>query len=372
LKKFIKRKIRNYLRATSRRKNNSLIKQKLEVLKQRKSKKSFPVNEVEPLIRKYSFYKKSDQLYLDFFYSVSNFKDPNFLSLPIYYNVVEPVMNNISQLKGIKDKNFLDLLFPGVNTPSTILRKMNEGYYDQNFHPVQLTENVLVSLTDSWEKLILKPANESGAGKSIKLFKKKDEVFIDNKGKKLNMSLLNDYPDFLLQEAVWQHEFYRKFNPDSNNTMRILTYRSIKDEQVHILHKLLRVGAKGSFLDHDNKGGIAIGISQEHILNNYGFTRQGERLNKFNEINFQAIEKVPFIDKMENISKELASKVFYGRILAFDFTVNQNGNVLLLEINAWRNGISQYQMNNGSVFGSFTKEVLDFCENKEYNHIIVV
>ena len=69
------------------------------------------------------------------------------------------------------------------------------------------------------------------------------------------------------------------------------------------------------------------------------------------------------MDEMKALAKKIANNIYYGRLLALDFTVNSDGDPLLLEINCWRNGIHQYQMHNGGLFKEFTKEILDYCQN---------
>jgi len=60
----------------------------------------------------------------------------------------------------------------------------------------------------------------------------------------------------------------------------------------------------------------------------------------------------------------IANQIYYGRLLAIDFSIDRNGNPLLLEINCFGNGTTQYQMNNGQLFKEYTTEVLDYCAGK--------
>jgi hypothetical protein len=230
-----------------------------------------------------------------------------------------------------------------------------------------VSNHKILELLEGASRVILKPSVESGAGKSIELFNRESDGF-RNVEKILDHLFLDDYPDFVLQECVVQHPYFRKFNPESNNTVRILTYRSVTDDQIHILHRLLRVGKKGSFLDHDNFGGIAVGISANAELKGVGFDSAGNRYTSFNGVNLSGQAEVPCISQLEQIAANIAMDFFYGRLLAFDFTVDESGRPLLIEINCWRNGVSQYQMNNGSLFQEFTREVLDYCVGKSYAH----
>ena len=56
--------------------------------------------------------------------------------------------------------------------------------------------------------------------------------------------------------------------------------------------------------------------------------------------------------------------------MALDFTIDNTGEPLLLEINCWGNGISQYQMNNGSVFKEYTREVLEYCSKQTFIDVL--
>jgi hypothetical protein len=369
LKKKLKRIIVTTIRRVSRFRFYSnkikLIRSKIDYLKDNDLYQPFPDVDFRPTVYDYPFYKKADNAYLDFFYSVSLNADINFIPLTTYFIIIEPLLNQFQLLSSLTNKNAYDLHFASVRTPMTYLRKIDNSYYDTNYRHLPVSDEMLLALLGDTSSVILKPSIESGSGKSIELFTKNFDGFFSGE-KILNQKFLDAYPDFVLQENVRQHEYFRNFNPDSNNTVRILTYRSVKDDQIYILHRLLRVGKKGNFLDHDNFGGIAIGISADYNLNRFGFDTAGNKFTSFNDVSFENQTEVPFMSDLERIAKSIAKDVFYGRLLAFDLTVDDSGAPLLIEINCWRNGVSQYQMNNGSLFQEFTKEVLDHCLGKEY------
>lgn len=340
---------------------------KLDYLRQNRMYEAFPDSSHRPTIYDYPFHRKSDKKYLDFFYSVTRKADVDYIPLTTYFVIIEPLLNQFRYLAGIADKNYYDLHFTCVNTPKTYLRKINRAYYDRDYQRIEISGLKIRELLEGVPKVIIKPSVESGAGKSIELFSSEPDGFRNN-DKVLDQEFLDNYPDFVLQECVEQHSYFRRFNPDSNNTIRILTYRSVNDDQIHILHRLLRVGKKGNFLDHDNYGGIAIGISSDAALKGCGFDSAGSKFTAFNGVEFEEGSSVPFLDEIEEIAGSIASSIYYGRFLAFDFTVNQSGAPLLVEINCWRNGVSQYQMNHGSLFQEYTREVLDYCLKNQDEH----
>ena len=298
--------------------------------------------------------------YTEFFYSINGKLDRGYIPVPVYKLYIEPRLNKNQFAPTFEDKNSYDKFFDDIVTPATVLRKINGLYYDIEYRRVADPARLIAQL-DNYQKLIIKPSVDSGAGKGILIFSRQNGEF-RNADEALDEKLLASYPDFVLQNVVRQHEYFRQFNPDSNNTLRILTYRSVKDDQVHVLHRLLRVGKKGHFTDHDNLGGIAVGIDDNGHLNRFGTDYYGMKYQQFNDIDFATLPtEVPFLDDIEKTSISIARQLYYTRLLAIDFTVDDAGRALMLEINLVGNGINQYQMNNGSLFGDLTKEVLDYC-----------
>ena len=344
-----------------------IVKQKLHYIKSQNSFIKFPLDNVTPVVSNYSFYRYGDKKWLDFFYSVHGKPSSDFIPLNIYYQVIEPLLNNYALLQAIKEKNFYNKYYSHIKTPLTLLRRINGCFYDTDFNPISLNETFISKNFQTQNELIIKPSIESGGGKSIMKFVRNNESMVSD-NKTLDIDFLINYSnDFIIQQVVKQHKFFRQFNPGSNNTLRVFTYRSVITDKVHILHTILRIGKTGAFMDHDNLGGIAIAVKNDGYLNTFACDVNGMKVNSFNGITFSSLDKVPFLDKVYNISIDLASQIYYGHLLALDFTFNETGDPLLIEINCQGNGVSQYQMNNGSLFGEYTKEILDFCQQKMKN-----
>ncbi len=352
------------------RSQHKAIDKKIKYLKSRGLFRSYPLSEVSPTVMKYSFSKSSDKKWFDYFYSVYGKADSNVIPLPVYYSIIEPSLNNRLLINTVKDKNFYDLFMPDIHTAKVFLRKINGHFYDSDYKFVELNDKKLLELLSAEAKLILKPALFSGSGRSImKLVLKEDGYYSDQT--KITTEFLEKFgKDFVIQKFIKQHPYFSKFNPESNNTLRILTYRSVKDDKIHTLHTMLRIGKRGSFLDHDNNGGVTILIHDDDRLNDFACDIFGNKVDVFNDIKFSEMQKVPFVEETKKMAINIASKVFYGRILAQDFTIDETGKPLLLEVNCWGNGISQYQMQNGSVFKEFTGEVLDYCVQNPYYNVL--
>jgi len=363
----IKKRIDSFLKFLLRtRSERSLIKnidKKIIELKKVKRYRIYPITENPPLIANYSSFKKKDVKWLNLFYSIYGEPDIGFIPLPVYYNYLEPRLNNGLLTSAIKEKNFYDKFLKNVRTPKTLIRRINGIYYDINYENFTPDDDSLYQRLSDIPAIIVKPSVESGSGRSIIRFTRNNHRF--NSGREeLTMNFLTRYgSDFVIQLLIRQHDFFRQFNPESNNSIRVLTYRSVINDKIHILHTLLRIGKTGSFLDHDNLGGVAVSIDESGRLKEYAYDVNGKNYESFNGITFSNMGEVPFIREIYKSAINIAKQVHYGRLLAMDFTVDHHGEVLLIEINCKGNGISQYQYSNGSLFKEFTKEILDYCNN---------
>jgi hypothetical protein len=360
IKKSLQQLVRNLLLWRLRHSQISHIDQLNAKLNERGVLKKYPFENTPPVISKYRFYKNSDIKWLDFFYSIHGEADPNFISVPVYF-YIETCLNHRMLTYAIKEKNFYNKFMTEIPTPKTVLRKIGGIFYDDNF--CRLERDQVLQRLGSFQKVITKPTVESGGGSSILVFEKMGGV-LSSGNQILDVEFLTSYgKDFIIQDFVRQHDFFSQFNPTSNNTVRVFTYRSVKDDSVNILHCLLRVGAKGSFLDHDHLGGVVMAINESNSLSEHAIDLYGNKFKSVNNIQLETLGKVPAMEQIKVLAGKIAGDVYYGRLLALDFTVNSEGEPLLLEINCWRNGISQYQMHNGGLFKEFTKEILDHCQN---------
>ncbi len=330
----------------------------------------------KPLINKlkvenYFNLNYTDNKWINIYYSVFGTFDEGFIPISIYHKKIEPVMNSFLLMKTFKDKNFYDKFLLNINTPKTILRRINGLFYDINYKNIALTEELLKEMFNKKEEYIIKPSIDSGSGKAIKKLSFDGRNLNDGQYSFDIKNLLEYSKNFIIQGMVKQHKYFRQFNPSSNNTLRVFTYRSIATDHIHILHVLLRIGSKGNFLDHDNHGGVAIAVNSEGKLNRNATDINGNKYTHFNNINFYEAADVPFIDLVRENAITVAEQIFYGRLLALDYTIDEIGRVLLIEINCIGNGVSQYQYQSGSLFKEYTDEILKYCCSQKTSYSLI-
>lgn len=314
--------------------------------------------------------KKSEASYLKLYGSISGKWDHRYIPEFVYYSTIEPCLNNKAFSKGYTDKNFYPLFLHDFDIPETILFNSEEVFYNKENKPITLAEafNIMVHQ----ESFIIKPSVDSGGGRGVSLWKRSGGDIISNEGVILTPEyLLSAYKkNFIIQVPVKQHDYYSQFNSSSVNTIRVLTYRSVKDESIKILHSILRVGFAGSVTDNQASGGFACGIDEDGCLSGRAVNKHGAVFHEVNGVTLQIGLKVMGYDKILNASKGVAARYLYSRLLGLDFCVDASGKVRLIEVNCINNEINFFQMLNGPLFGDVTDEVIEWCSRKERSFMI--
>lgn len=117
--------------------------------------------------------------------------------------------------------------------------------------------------------------------------------------------------DFILQECVNPSAFVKQFNETSFSTLRIFTYRSVKDDAIHFIGGYLRVGAKGSFKDNVWGGGYACPIKADGTLAKFATDSQRKRYDNINGISLtENTFEIPNFDKVMELVTYVAKRTF--------------------------------------------------------------
>jgi hypothetical protein len=305
--------------------------------------------------------------------SISSINNYRYLPEDIYYSEIEPRLNNRAFSKAYTDKNNYHRIIDNKLLPSILLRSISGIFYSQEYKLIKDVHSFFKA-SDFSGNYIIKPSIEGGGGSNVrKININGSNLKIEPQipGCKSIEEIIRFYRrDFVIQEYIEQHSFFRQFNSSSLNTIRILTYRSPENEEIVILHRVLRIGKEGSIVDNQASGGIACGISEEGNLSSFGVNKCGNLFFESNGQTFSNIGKVPFIESISLIAAEVASHFLYSRLLGMDFAVDDKGKVLLIEVNDSNNEINFYQMNNGPLFGKYSEEVAKLCRHEPKSFLI--
>lgn len=292
-----------------------------------------------------------------YFTLVRQEEDPRYLPEDIWHLKIEPVLNQRSYAKAYNDKNFFHTLAEEALFPHAYLHIIMGICYNKDFHHISYNE-ALNCLADS-KPFVVKQTIDSGGGKGVTFYNSKSSFTdIQDLIKKCGKNLV-------VQEKVVQHKWFRRFNPTSINTIRVVTYRSVLDERVHVLQMVLRVGKKDMEVDNQSSGGIAIGIDEYGKLNNWGCDKLSQKFTSVNDLELASIEKVPLFEQLKETCINIAKRRFHERVLVFDTWRDENNDIRLLEINNINIGIEDLQKNNGPLLGQFTEEIVEYCSKKK-------
>ena len=289
--------------------------------------------------------------------SIHNKVDYNFVSHYLYSYLMKGVLSDERYNAYYTDKNLYEKRLPQYMHlfPNALFRKINGVYLDKDYNYISDISTFIRKLPNI--EVLTKETTQSAGGKGVMIFKKEKNEghFIAKSNYTLN-HFINEQNNFVVQEKLKQSNEMARLNATSINTVRVVTYRSVVNNQVHVVHSLVRKGDKNSFLDNWHSGGSIITIYNSGQISNFGYNYNFEKVYH-NVTDF----KIPKLNIMYELAMEISKEEYYHRVLSFDFCLDNDDNVRIIEINY---GLSSFfQITCGSLFGEYTDEIIDYCKH---------
>ena len=236
------------------------------------------------------------------------------------------------------DKNYFERLFPNVKFPKSIVRCINGNYFTENYEPISQEE--VRRILKAYPEVVFKRTVGSQHGAGIKHVSGEQIV-----------EVFEEFGEnYIVQELIKQHSFLANLNDSSVNVIRVITV--YWKGQSYILDSRLRIGAPGSFCDHTGFNGvnpIEIGISEDGRICGKAFD-DTDGLFIPNIFGKKIEGEIPSYQKMLDIAlRGQAIYPTYG-ILGWDFTVDEDGNPICIEVNSKFPAIKAAQCVNGPIF----------------------
>lgn len=177
-------------------------------------------------------------------------------------------------------------------------------------------------------KFIVKPVAGSH-GKGLRIISMEEQL---NK-KKLFEELLKE--EAILEELIIQHDELAEFNPNSVNTLRVVTLLC-PDNKVRIMTANLRMGNGIKYADNFHHNGIAALIDVETgIVVTKGIDRLHNQYIIHPYTGKQIIGyHIPFWDKVIETVKQAARVVPSVGYIGWDVAIGKDGSIILVEGNA--------------------------------------
>jgi hypothetical protein len=293
-----------------------------------------------------------------------NGKGIEFAPADILYFVIMKIMNPVQHRILFSDKNLYDKRYDPSLLPETYFRKMNGVTLSADYKPLQIDDSFIQNLAKKTVEIIIKPAIYSRGGKNVERFRYNGSEFVNEKKTRLDNRFLNlTYKDnYIAQEGIVQHPYLAKFNKSSLNTLRVLTYRSVSDNEIKILGTYLRYGKPGSNVDNFTAGGSVLHVNKCGKPAEFAIDAKLNKIYKAGYFSISGFDEYPNYDLIISTSKKIAMKNPYQRVLGLDVVMDKNNSIKLIEIN--NREIDGFQFCGRPFFGEYTDEVIAYCRSQ--------
>ena len=300
--------------------------------------------EIKDFYSRFGF-KSVDTRYHQYIYSITDCFSPKYLPEDFFHGVLENTYNCRGFYAAWEDKAFMPYILDCVRFPETICCNVNGIFFDKN-RKIISQKDAEKLIADSGD-LFAKPTLASGGGRGAFLIHDEDPSEVFDKLKK----------NFIVQRRIIQSDETAVFNPSSVNTEKVVSFM-FKGE-VHILSAIMRVGAEGSVTAAAASGkGYFFGIKDDGTAAGCGLNIFGKRRNDDYYGNPIKGRFVSHHSEICDIVKRAHRYFPYFGFMSWDFCVNNDDEVVLIEYNTGYPVALVYQMVTGPFLGDLTESVL--------------
>src|SRR5699024_860783 len=328
-----------------------------KIIKENIILKEIDLKEIKRYWKLYDF--KINTSWHEAYISVNNKYDVRYIPEYIYYQKIEPVLNDQRFLLAYTDKNIYSQILKGIKLPETIIKNINDNYFDEN--DVSINANEVKNLIlNSEDELIIKPSIATYGGKNVGLIKiKNSKIYLNDKKITFNNLIKMYKTNFCIQKLVKQYHILNDVHPYSLNKICIMTYRD--KTSIKTLASVIRFGNKKSIVDN---GGISCGVDNLGNLNSVCIDKSGKKYKKhpYTNVDLAGI-KIPQYEKVHELLKKAHKQLYYFDLVSWDVAINQKGEPIIIEFNVGGQEINFHQFNNGPLFGNQNEEVLKRIKN---------
>ncbi len=285
--------------------------------------------------------------------------DKNYIPELLFVPEFEHFMNsNRPYIEAFADKNVTPMIAKvGRVLSPTVFLSCTEGIATDGFRLLS-KEEVKELLFDIGEAFI-KPSVETGSGKGcsvIDIHNGIDSV----SGETVDDLLKHIGNNYVVQERLVCHSSIQKIYSHSVNTFRVITYRW--KDRIYTMPVIMRIGRGNSTIDNAHAGGMFIAVNDDGTLHKTAFTEFRDTFDAHPDTNLIFDRyRIDNFDKVLAAALHLHSLVPQLGVYNWDFTINTDGDPVLIEANTEAGSIWMAQMSHGcGVFGDLTSDVLSW------------
>jgi len=286
--------------------------------------------------------------------AISGDADPMIIPEEIFQADIEPSLNRIEEAHYLGNKSLYNRWFPKGIFPRDYLHNFDGELLDDSYNRVP-PERLRQLAAQMPYPVILKPNIDSWGGNEIN--------FIENAGQLLPK--VEGKRNYVVQEKLQQHEIQNQLHPPSLNTVRVYLYKSVKDNNIHIVNIAQRMG-NGGMLDNVASGGLISLVRDDGRMHGYALDRYGEKYTSHPVTGLPFNTEIPEFEDLKSIAIEITSKLFHLRVVGLDLCFDLNRQWRVIEINTKGHSIRFAQYPGIPFFGNYTNEVLEYCKTNHW------
>lgn len=294
--------------------------------------------------------------------------DYRYLPEPLLSTKLELLDNKRLQVLPMENKallgNFTRGLEGKVRIPKTYVMCVQGRYYDDAGDVIDKETAIrnLTQLNGGKYFAICKKTVDTSSGRDVRLIEVQDGIDV-RKNEKLQDVLASMGKNFIVQERLQAHPAFAGLYAGSINTLRVVTYQTKQGYKVAPI--IIRIGKDG-YVDNAHQGGMFVGVTEEGTLLKEAVTEFQQRYtaHPVTGVVFEGYS-LPKVPEIRQCAIEMHKNYPSMRLISWDFTVDQDGNVVLIEANLHSHTIwmSQYAHGKG-FFGEDTAEMLQLIRAK--------
>lgn len=256
-----------------------------------------------------------------------------------------------------QNKAMLPILYSNVHQPRTLVRRMKDILYNEDYQPISVheAEDILLDFLreDKSHGIICKPNGRNG-GHGIEFLRQENA---NRQNVRAVIAAMGERA-FVAQELMRQSPAMARFNPSSVNTVRMTSL--VWYGKVHILSAIVRIGASGSTVDNFCSGGSLLGMDPKTgVLNHWAMDQNKGKITVLpSGVDLSQKLSVPNYQGVVEAVKSMHYRVPYIRMIAWDIALDENDTPTLIECNF----AGYYQMsefNSGAIFKEHLDGMLD-------------
>lgn len=267
-------------------------------------------------------------------------------------------LNPYDQVVSLQNKALCDLYLPQIPYPTAIIRGVCGRLYNHDMQPIGIETSLkLIKEVDSF---IIKPSVETLQGKGVK---KINSNTIHNCA---DLQTLFDEigQDFILQKIVRQHPEIERLNATSLNTCRVTSILINGNFQTSTN---IKIGKLNSIKDNWNSS-YFVNIDKSGMFAEFGYDYHLNKVYKTdNGIPFKGLQ-MPYYDKMLSFVELMHRSLFpQCGVIGWDITIDNNGEVSVVELNLTCPGIAVEQLCSGDFLKRFCLDINEAIKVRKYH-----